>query len=388
MQNFINAFFSRPYAVLLALFFIILFGVSSYIQMPKEATPDIDIPMAYISVNYDGISPTDAEKLLAKPLEKHLRTIAGLDKMTSASAEGYSSITLEFDAGENIDLILDDVREAVNAAKPDLPNEADEPKIFEINISMFPILTAALYGPVPYSSLVKTARTLKDKLESLPGVLEVDIAGDRDEIIEIIIDATSMEAYGLSPNNILRMVSSNSQLVTAGSMEQSGGRFLLKVPAVVETIDELSNMPVKVGKDTSIKFSDIASIRRTFKDPQGYSRVNGEATVVLEVKKRIGSNLIEIADSSKLTIENYLENENQNIKASFLSDESKNVRNILSELGNNVIAAVLIVMIMILATLGFRNALLVGVAIPGSFLLGFIILNMLGITLNIIVLFS
>ena len=388
MQNFINAFFSRPYAVLLALFIIILFGVSSYIQMPKEATPDIDIPMAYISVNYDGISPTDAEKLLAKPLEKHLRTIAGLDKMTSASAEGYSSITLEFDAGENIDLILDDVREAVDAAKPDLPNEADEPKIFEINISMFPILTAALYGPVPYSSLVKTARTLKDKLESLPGVLEVDIAGDRDEIIEIIIDATSMEAYGLSPNNILRMVSSNSQLVTAGSMEQSGGRFLLKVPAVVETIDELSNMPVKVGKDTSIKFSDIASIRRTFKDPQGYSRVNGEATVVLEVKKRIGSNLIEIADSSKLTIENYLENENQNIKASFLSDESKNVRNILSELGNNVIAAVLIVMIMILATLGFRNALLVGVAIPGSFLLGFIILNMLGITLNIIVLFS
>ena len=283
MQNFINAFFSRPYAVLLALFIIILFGVSSYIQMPKEATPDIDIPMAYISVNYDGISPTDAEKLLAKPLEKHLRTIAGLDKMTSASAEGYSSITLEFDAGENIDLILDDVREAVDAAKPDLPNEADEPKIFEINISMFPILTAALYGPVPYSSLVKTARTLKDKLESLPGVLEVDIAGDRDEIIEIIIDATSMEAYGLSPNNILRMVSSNSQLVTAGSMEQSGGRFLLKVPAVVETIDELSNMPVKVGKDTSIKFSDIASIRRTFKDPQGYSRVNGEALSLIHI---------------------------------------------------------------------------------------------------------
>ena len=267
-------------------------------------------------------------------------------------------------------------------------DRADEAKIFEINISMFPILTAALYGPVPYSSLVKTARTLKDKLESLPGVLEVDIAGDRDEIIEIIIDASSMEAYGLSPNNILRMVSSNSQLVTAGSMEQSGGRFLLKVPAVVETINELSSMPIKVGEDASIQFSDIASIRRTFKDPQGYSRVNGEATVVLEVKKRIGSNLIEIADSSKFTIENYLENENQNIKASFLSDESKNVRNILSELGNNVIAAVLIVMIIILATLGFRNALLVGVAIPGSFLLGFIILNMLGITLNIIVLFS
>ena len=135
MNGFINAFFSRPYAVLLALIIIVIFGSSSFVQMPKEATPDIDIPMAYISVGYEGITPTDAEKLLAKPLEKHLRTVAGLDKMTSASAEGYSSVTLEFDAGENIDLILDDVREAVDAAKPDLPNEADEPKIYEINIS-------------------------------------------------------------------------------------------------------------------------------------------------------------------------------------------------------------------------------------------------------------
>ena len=146
MNGFINAFFSRPYAVLLALIIIAIFGSSSFVQMPKEATPDIDIPMAYISVGYEGITPTDAEKLLAKPLEKHLRTVAGLDKMTSASAEGYSSVTLEFDAGENIDLILDDVREAVDAAKPDLPNEADEPKIFEINISMFPILTAVRIG--------------------------------------------------------------------------------------------------------------------------------------------------------------------------------------------------------------------------------------------------
>ena len=162
MNGFINAFFSRPYAVLLALIIIVIFGSSSFVQMPKEATPDIDIPMAYISVGYEGITPTDAEKLLAKPLEKHLRTVAGLDKMTSASAEGYSSVTLEFDAGENIDLILDDVREAVDAAKPDLPNEADEPKIFEINISMFPILTVALSGPISYSCLLYTSDAADD----------------------------------------------------------------------------------------------------------------------------------------------------------------------------------------------------------------------------------
>jgi len=388
MIKFIDAFFSRPYAIILGLLIIFVFGSLSFIQMPKEATPDVDIPMAYVSVGYEGISPNDAEKLLAKPLEKHLRTVAGLDKMTSASTEGYSSVTLEFDAGENIDLILDDVREAVDAAKPDLPDESDEPKITEINISMFPILTVALYGQVPEQSLVTIARNLKDNLESLPGVLEVEIGGDREEIVEILIDAGSIEAYGLSPSSIIGLVSSNSQLVTAGAMEQSGGRMVLKVPAVIETLDELMNMPIKAADDTSIKFNDIATIRRTFREAQGWSRVNGEPSVVLEIKKRIGANLIELVKEARNEIDSYLASQDQNVNASYLFDESNTVKNILSELGNNVIAAIAIVMVIILGILGFRNALLVGIAIPGSFLLGFIVLSFLNITLNIIVLFS
>ena len=388
MVKFIDAFFSRPYAIILGLIIIFVFGSSSFIQMPKEATPDVDIPMAYISVGYEGISPNDAEKLLAKPLEKHLRTVAGLDKMTSASTEGYSSVTLEFDAGENIDLILDDVRESVDEAKPDLPEESDEPKIYEINISMFPILTVALYGPVPERSLVMLARELKEKLESLPGVLEVEIGGDREEVVEILIDAGSVEAYGLSPDSIIGLVSSNSQLVTAGAMEQSGGKLVLKVPAVIETLNELMNMPIKAADDTSLKFQDIATVRRTFREADGWSRVNGEPSVVLEIKKRIGSNLIELVESARTEIDSYLDKQEQNVKASYLYDESNTVKDILSELGNNVIAAIVIVMVIILATLGFRNALLVGIAIPGSFLLGFIVLSFLNITLNIIVLFS
>ena len=388
MSEFIDMFFSKPYAVILGLIIIFIFGTFAFIQMPKEATPDIDIPISYVSVSYEGISPNDAEKLLAKPLEKYLRTIAGLKKMTSASTEGYSSVTLEFDAGENIDLILDDVREAVDAAKPDLPDEADEPKITEINLSMFPVLSAALYGPVSERSLVATARSLRDKLEALPGVLEVEIGGDRDEIVEVIIDAGSIEAYGLNPNSIIGLVASNSQLVTAGAMEQNGGRLVLKVPAVIETINQLLNMPIKAADDTSLKFGDIATVRRAFREASGWSRVDGESSIVLDVKKRVGSNLIEIVDSAKLEIDNFLKNQDQDIKTSYLFDDSKTVKNILSELGNNVLAAVAIVMVIILATLGFRNALLVGIAIPGSFLLGFIVLNFLGITLNIIVLFS
>ena len=152
--------------------FIILKGLNAFNTIPKEANPDVEIPVAYVSVSYSGISPNDAEKLLVKPLEKQLRSVAGLDKMTAVASEGYAAITLEFLAGEDIDLVLEDVRKAVDDAKPDLPASADEPKVNEISLALFPILTAALYGDVDERTLVFAARDLKDKLEAQDGILE------------------------------------------------------------------------------------------------------------------------------------------------------------------------------------------------------------------------
>ena len=174
----------------LIIFFV---GINSTINIPKESSPDIDIPVAYVSVGYSGISPEDSEKLLVKPLEKHLRSIAGLEKMTGVAAEGYASITLEFLAGENMDIALDDVREAIDKAKSDLPEKADEPVIYEISLSLFPVLTAAIYGDVPEKLLISRARELKEKIESISGVLEVEIGGDRTEIIEILIDSSALK---------------------------------------------------------------------------------------------------------------------------------------------------------------------------------------------------
>ena len=165
---------------------IILFvGFNATVNIPKEANPDVEIPVAYASVRYSGISPPDAEKLLVKPLEKQLQSVAGLDKMTGVATEGYASVTLEFLAGEDIDLVLEDVRKAVDDAKPDLPANADEPEVNEISLGLFPILTAALYGNLDECSLVYAARELKDRLEAVDGVLEVDIGGDREEVIEV-----------------------------------------------------------------------------------------------------------------------------------------------------------------------------------------------------------
>ncbi len=388
MNALIAGAFSRTSAILLTLVLLSAVGVASYIQIPKEARPDVDIPVAYVSVSYEGISPDDAERLLIKPLEKHLRTVEGLDVMKSVASEGYGSVALEFAAGEDIDLALADVRKAVDDAKPDLPADADEPKVIEVSLSLFPVLTAALYGTASERDMVQAARDIKDKLEALPGVLEVEIGGDREEVLEILIDAAAMEAYGLDPNVVTGLVSGNNQLVTAGAIDDGGGRLLVKVPGVIETIDDLINMPIKASDGTSIKFGDVAIVRRAFQQAEGWSRVNGEAAIVLDVRKRVGSNIISVIEAAREVIDEETPKIGDDVKVSYLFDDSKDVRSLLSDLGNNVGAAVIIVMVVVLAVLGTRNASLVGLAIPGSFLMGITVLNSIGVTMNIIVLFS
>ena len=388
MNGIINAVFSRTSAVLVGLLLLFVAGISSYYSIPKEAKPDIDIPVAYVSVVYEGISPEDAERLLIKPLEKRLRSVEGLERMSSVAAEGYGSVSLEFAAGENIDQAIADVRQAVDDAKPDLPADADEPKVVEVSLSLFPVLTAALYGPVPEREMVQAARRIKDRLESLPGVLEVEIGGDREEVLEILVDASAIEAYGIDPAEVSNLVRRNNQLVTAGAIDDGGGRLVVKVPGVIESVDDLINMPIKARDGRSINFGDVAVVRRTFRQAEGWSRVNGEPAIVLDVRKRVGSNVIEVVEAARAVIDRDAPKISPDVKVTYLFDDSKEVRRLLSDLGNNVGAAVIIVMIVVLAMLGLRNASLVGLAIPGSFFVGITVLNAVGVTMNIVVLFS
>ena len=388
MNSIIDAAFSRTSAMLVGLLLLFVAGISSYYSIPKEAKPDIDIPVAYVSAVYEGISPEDAERLLIKPLEKRLRSVEGLERMSSVAAEGYGSVSLEFAAGENIDQAITDVRQAVDDAKPDLPADADEPKVIEVSLSLFPVLTAALYGPVPEREMVRAARRIKDRLESLPGVLEVEIGGDREEVLEILVDASAIEAYGIDPSEVSNLVRRNNQLVTAGAIDDGGGRLVVKVPGVIESVDDLINMPIKARDGRSINFGDVAVVRRTFRQAEGWSRVNGEPAIVLDVRKRVGSNVIEVVEAARTVIDSDAPKISPDVKVTYLFDDSQEVRRLLSDLGNNVGAAVIIVMIVVLAMLGLRNASLVGLAIPGSFLVGITALNAVGVTMNIVVLFS
>jgi len=388
MTTIIDACIERSRPVLLILCLILVAGSVSYITIPKEADPDIAIPIIYVSIGHEGISPEDAERLLIRPMENKLQNIEGVKEMRSTAVEGNASIVLEFDAGFDSDTALTDVREKVDIAKTDLPADSDEPSVNEVNIALFPVLVVTLYGDVPERLMVKTARDLRDQLESLPGVLEVEIAGDREDLVEVLIDPVRAENYQQSQESLTRFIARNNELVAAGALDTGHGRFAIKVPGLFENVDDILSLPIMVSGDSMVKFSDVAVVRRTFKDPVAFARVNGQPAVTLEVTKRIGTNIIDTISGVLRLVAEEQSHWPPGIQVLFSQDKSNDIRDMLYDLQNNVIAAVLLVMIVIVAVLGVRTAGLVGLAIPGSFLAGILVIAMIGLTVNIVVLFA
>ncbi len=388
METIINAAIARARPVLLILCLILAAGSVSYVTIPKEADPDIAIPIIYVSIDHEGISPEDAERLLIRPMESELQNIEGVKEMSSTAVEGNASIVLEFDAGFDNDTALDDVREKVDVAKTELPAESDEPSVNEVNVALFPVLVVTLYGDVPERLMVETARDLRDELESLPGVLEVDIAGDREDLVEVLIDPVRAESYPQSQDTLVQFITRNNELVAAGTLDTGSGRFAIKVPGLFESVEDILSLPILVSGDSMVRFSDVAVANRTFKDPTAFARVNGHPAVALEVTKRIGTNIIDTIAEVRHLVAREQNHWPSGIQVLFSQDKSNDIRDMLYDLQNNVIAAVLLVMMVIVAVLGLRTAGLVGLAIPGSFLAGILVIAMFGLTVNIVVLFS
>ena len=388
MNALIDAAFDRARTVLLLLVFLVVAGALAYGAIPKESEPDVPIPIVYVSMGHDGISPTDAERLLVRPMEKRLQTITGVKQMSATASEGHASVLLEFDAGFDGDRAIADVREQVDAAKSELPAATDEPSVDEVNVSLFPVLNVSLSGPIPERALIGIAREMKDRLEALPGVLEADIAGEREEVLEIVVDPVVMETYEVDFAELIALVSNNNLLVAAGAIDTGAGRLTLKVPGVIEDVDDVMRLPVKVTDSDVVRFGDVASIRRTYKDPTGFARLDGQPTLVLEISKRLGANIIETIESVRAAIDEARPALPENLVIGFHQDKSEETRTMLSDLQNNVISGVVLVMIVVMAALGVRSAVLVGFAIPGSFLTGILAIWAMGNTMNVVVLFS
>ena len=388
MNSMIDAAFSRARVVVMALVMVLAVGAYAYVSIPKESNPEVPLPLFYVSTSLDGISPEDAERLLLEPMETEFGSIEGLDSMKSDASEGFASIQLEFTPGGDNDEALSKVLEAADRAQGNLPDDAKDIKITEINTALFPIITTILSGPVPERTLNSLAEQLQEEIEGLEGVLEAEIGGQRFEFLEVLIDPTVFQTYNLSFDELIGQIQRNNRLIAAGAIETGSGRIVLKVPGLIEGLEDVMAMPVKVRGNAVVTFGDVATVRRTFEDPSSFARINGQPALALEVTKRSGANIIETVAEVKALVEELRVDWPDSIEITYLQDQSKQVKDMLSDLEANVIAAVILVMIVIVLALGFRSSILVGLAIPGAFLAGVIALWSMGYTMNIVVLFS
>jgi len=370
------------------LLFLILAGALSYSEIPKEAEPDIQIPIIYISMSYQGISPEDSERLLLRPMETKIKTISGIKKMTSTAYQGGGNVLIEFMAGADLAKALDDVRSKVDDARGDLPDGADEPTVNEVNISEFPVLVLTLSGSVPERTLAAAARKLRDRIEEIPGVLEANLQGVRDDVVEAVIDRTRLATYGLKIGQVIAAINSGNSLVAAGSLEGNQGRYAVKVPALIETLEDAANFPIVVGANATVRARDVADLRMALEDANSITRLDGEPAVAIEISKRIGANLVETVDAVKAVAAEFQQGLPDTVTVTFSQDKSVTIRQLLSDLQNSVLTAVILVFVVILFALTVRASLFIGMAIPSSFLMGILLLQMSGLTVNIVVLFS
>ncbi|RUO75384.1 efflux RND transporter permease subunit [Idiomarina seosinensis] len=388
MKAFIAAAFSRNRAAILLLAVLFIMGSIAYATIPKEAAPEIDIPVFTVTVSYPGISTEDSARLLVEPLERKLQSIDGLDTLTAQAGEGFAMLQLEFAAGFDNEKALRDVKDETEKAEQDLPSDAEKPTVQEVDLSLFPILTVALSGNIPERDLIQLARNLEDKLETLNGVLEVDMSGDREDLLEIIIEPLAMQSYNISLAEVSQAISNNNLLVTAGAMDTGAGRISVAIPGTIENIVDVFEMPVKTTPNNVVRVSDVAEVRRTFKDPVSYARIDGQPSIALDITKLSSANVIDVVDRVTQMVEQERTDWPATVNVAYMQNQADDVKQFLGDLENNVILAIILVILTVVVALGVKASLLVALAIPGSFLGGILTLQLLGITLNIVVLFA
>ncbi|NIZ10647.1 efflux RND transporter permease subunit [Pseudooceanicola sp. HF7] len=383
---------SRARMILAFIALSIAAGAYAYATLPKEGEPDIEIPALFVSVPFMGISAEDSETLLIKPMETEFSDLDGLKTMTSTAAEGYAGVALEFEFGWDKTKTMADVRDAMGKAEANFPEGYDSYSVNEINFSEFPIIIVNLTGQVPERTMARIAEDLQEKLESLDAVLEAGIAGNRDQMVEVVIDPIRLESYNVTAAELLAVVQNNNQLIAAGDIDSAAGSFAVKIPGSFDELQDIYELPVKLNGDRVVTLGDLASIRMTYEDRTGTARFNGETTIALQVVKRKGFNIIDTATRVKEVVAEQQALWPQELQTAVhmgtSNDQSRVVGSMVEQLEGSVLTAIALVMIVVLAALGPRPAVLVGFSIPTSFLLCFVLLSIMGITVSNIVMFG
>ncbi len=380
----------NPISVIVLIVIIVVMGLSSYARIPKEAAPEITIPNIVVSTIYPGASPDDMESLVTQPLEQELSTIDDIKVLTSSSVESASSVNVEFIAGTDMDEALRNVREKVDLARPELPDEAEEPQVIEINMSDFPIMQINIAGDYSQVRLKEIAEDLQDELEGIPQVLEVNLSGGLEREVQVNVDLPRLKYYNLAFSDVVFAIVAENVTIPGGAIDVGHLKYLVRVPGEFTNTDLIRDIIVETNEndDRPIYVRDVAEVDFGFKERSSFARMDGSPVVTLSVSKRAGENIIETAEQVKAEIEKMRPELPVGTQITITGDQSVYIEDMVSNLENNIISGLILVVTVLLFFLGLRNALFVGVAIPLSMLLSFIIMDVAGMTMNMIVLFS
>ncbi|MCD4825141.1 MAG: efflux RND transporter permease subunit [Phycisphaerae bacterium] len=377
--------------VLVLMVMIIVAGVTAYITLPREAAPDIKVPFIIITTANPGMSPNDVENEITNEIEQKLSGLKGMKEMKSTSAEGMSTIFVEFLPEVNIDDALQRVKDKVDQAKSELPKNTDdpvEPIVKEISFTDRPIMMISMSGPISPVRIKAIAEKLEDELEVIPGVLEVDVRGALEREIIIEIDPDRFAQYHLCMEELFQSITAGNITRTAGGLETAGTKFNVRIPAEITEPDELDKFPIARRGNRQIYLSDVATIKDTFKDRTTISRLDGQSSVTIAIKKRVGANIVDIARHVKAILAEARKQVPAGVKFELTYDDSKQIDMMVMDLENNIMTGLVLVVIVLILFMGFRSSIIVAMAIPLSMLMSFAILQLMGITLNMVVLFS
>jgi multidrug efflux pump len=388
-MNFLRLIVNHTRATLSIMVLILVAGAMSRVSMPVELNPNVTLPVVMIMVRHDGISPEDGARLLIRPIEKELKTLDGIDEIKATARESMVIVTAEFEVGEDIKNTVADVREAVDRAKAEFPLDTKEPIVNELSPSPEPTIIVTFSGEkVTERELYSAAKYYQRQLEMLPDVLTADVSGHRDEVVDVIVNPSRLEQYGLRIDEIIHAVRVNNLLIPAGEMDTAQGRFGIKVPALIETADDIRALPIRNNSEGSVALGDVADVRRTFKDPSGYSVLNGKKTIAIDVRKRLNANLIRTVEAARETVAQSRDRFSADMEIGYTFDSSEMTNQMVSELQGNIITAMCLVLILVVATLGVRSGLLVGFGIPFCLLGALVIIHSLGHSFNFMVMFG
>jgi CzcA family heavy metal efflux pump len=383
-----NLSLAHKTSVFVLLFILVIGGFVAYTNLAVESFPQIEIPVVIVSAPYVGVAPSDMETLIAKPIEDKISEITKVKKMTSSSTEGFTSIVVEFEPDIDIDEAVRKVREKVDLSKPDLPSDLDEPMVQEINFENIPIMLVSIVGKHSLVRLKQIAEDLGDEFDQIPGVLDVNIAGGLKREVKVNLNPARLQYYNIGVDDIIDAIRQENITIPGGSMKSTNLKWTVRIPGEFDTIEELRDVVVMAKNGMPIYLRDLADVQFGYQEQNSYSRLNGQASVTLSILKRSGENIINIADEVKRILQEGKKNFPANVEYVILADQSKEIRTMVNDLENNIIAGLILVFGVLYLFMGPRTGLLVGIAIPLSMLISFIVIGMLGYTLNMIVLFS